>query len=225
MPHWMCTTCGYYLQGPAPPDQCPSCKQGCNFNDVTCHRPECGGEQNLDPLLVGSTLKTLKGALEPAPQPAKPPLPPIETLPMVEILKGLSEKQKQEIRNLGHTEHYKPDTVICTEGAAARKFYLLEEGQVAVESRLAKGRRIPISAVSPGQAFGWSALVQPYLYTATVMALSKTRVIAIEQEALLGLMQANPSLGLMIMQNVASIVSSRLRNLELALVGLLQQGR
>jgi hypothetical protein len=39
------------------------------------------------------------------------------------------------------------------------------------------------------------------------------------------MMQADPSFGLTIMQNVATIVASRLRTVELALAGLLQQGR
>ena len=59
MTHWMCTNCGYYLHAPAPPNRCPQCGQTCAFNDVTCYRPVCGGERNLDPLLVGNTLRGL----------------------------------------------------------------------------------------------------------------------------------------------------------------------
>lgn len=224
MTHWMCTTCGYYLRGPAPPDRCPGCNQACTFNDVTCYRPECGGEENIDPLLVGGTLRILKGAPERVPKP-RPAPPPSDALPFVEIMQGLSEEEKQKVISLGRIEQYEPNAVIFAEGEEARRFYLVKEGQVAVESRLARGMRFPISLVSLGQAFGWSALVPPHRYTATVTAVVPTKVIAIDQNALLELMRANPSLGLTIMQNVASVVSSRLRNLELAMVGLLQQGR
>jgi CRP/FNR family cyclic AMP-dependent transcriptional regulator len=249
MAHWMCTTCGYYLQSSAPPNRCPSCEQICAFSDVTCYRPECGGEQNIDPLVVGSTLRILKGGPEPTSKP-KPPSPSSKTIPLVEILtghhvndkedleqlsfwaisqleilRGLSKEQRRQVKGLGRTEHYGPDAVIFTEGTEARKFYLVEEGRVAVESQVARGMRFPLSIVYPGQAFGWSALVLPYMYTATVIALSETRVIAIEKEALLAEMQAEPSLGFIIMQNVACIVASRLRTMELALAGLFQQGR
>ncbi len=247
MAHWMCTSCGYYLQGAAPPNRCPSCEQSCAFNDVTCYRPECGGEQNIDPLVVGSTLKTLKGGPKPSsgtpstsPSPKAIPLVEILTKHNVndkedleqlsfwgmsqrEILKGLSKEQRQKIRSLGLIEQYESNRVICTEGMEAQKFYLVEEGRVAVESQVTRGMRFPIGIVYPGQAFGWSALVAPYVYTATVMTLSKTRVVAIDQEALMAMMQADPSLGLIIMQNVAAIVASRLQSVELALAGLLQQ--
>jgi CRP/FNR family transcriptional regulator, cyclic AMP receptor protein len=143
----------------------------------------------------------------------------------LEILRGLSKEQRQQIKGAGRIEHYGPDTIICTEGTEARKFYLVEEGRVAVESQVARGMRFPLSIVYPGQAFGWSALVLPYVYTATVQALSETRVIAIDQDALLSLMKADPSLGFTIMQNVACVVASRLRTMELALAGLFERGR
>ncbi len=242
MAHWMCIMCGYYLQSLTPPERCPSCKDVSGFNDVTCYRPECGGEQNIDPLIVGSTLRVLKGGPQPVAKP-KSTLPPLVEIlrgtsvdkedladlsfwgiPEVDILRGLTKEQRHQIRNLGRIEYYEPNLVICKEGQKAQKLYLVEEGQVAVESRLVIGLSFPISIIYSGQAFGWSALVPPYVYTATVKALSKTRAIAIEQEALLSMTQANPSLGFILMQNVASIVGSRLRTLEMHLVGLLQQG-
>ena len=138
---------------------------------------------------------------------------------------GLTDKQKQKLRSLGRVETYEQNAVICTEGDESRKLYLVEEGQVAVQSELGKGMRIPITIVSKGQAFGWSVVVPTHKLTATVTAASKTKVLAIEREPLLSLMKADPALGLTIMQNVASIISSRLRNLELEMVGLVQRTR
>ena len=248
MAHWMCTMCGYYVQTSAPPDRCPSCEQVCAFNDVTCYRPECGGERNIDPLLVGSTLGMLKRGPEPVAKPETGPaspksIPLVELLsrhsaeredltqlsfwsiPQVEILRGLNGQQRKQLKSLGSIEQYEPDAVIFRESEEAKKLYLVEEGQVVVESKVTTGMRFPISIIYDRQAFGWSALVPPYRYTATVTALSKTRVIAIEQKALLAMMQANPSVGLTLMQNVTSIVASRLLALETALAGLLGQTR
>jgi CRP-like cAMP-binding protein len=97
----------------------------------------------------------------------------------------------------------------------------VEKGQVAVTAQLVRGRSLPITIINPGHAFGWSALVPPYRYTATATALFKARVLAFEREALLSMMHANPLLGLTIMQNIAGTVASRLRTVELALAGLL----
>jgi len=221
MTHWMCTTCGYYMQASTAPDRCPSCSQVCVFDDITCYRPECGGEQNIDPWLVGRTLKSLKGTPGLA---TKPTAPPTESLHLVDILRGLNEQERQRIKSLGQLEHFEPNTIIFSEGSEAGKFYLLEEGQVSVETQHSKGMRFPIGVVSPGQAFGWSALVEPHQYTATVVALTKIRVIAIGKQAMLEMMRANPALGLAIMEKVASIVALRLRHLELELAEILQRG-
>jgi rubredoxin len=244
--HWICTTCGYSLQSSAPPERCSSCGQVCAFNDVTSYQPGCSGEQNIDPLAVGSTLRVLKGGPQPAAKPKstfpslRPPLDKIlgrdrvDTedladlsfwpIPEVDILRGLTQDQRGQIKHLGDIEYYEPNVSICTEGERAYKLFLVEEGRVAVESRVVTGMRFPISIVCSGQAFGWSALVSPYLYTASVVSLSNTRIIAIEREALLSRMRANPSIGLSIMENIASIVCSRLRILEMQLARLLQQG-
>jgi CRP-like cAMP-binding protein len=178
----------------------------------------------VDPLLVGATLGTLTGVKAP---PAKPKIAhtPVESIPIAEIFSGLNDKQRQKVRNLGRIETYEQNAVICTEDSESRKLYLVEEGQAAVQSELGRGMRIPITIVSEGQAFGWSVLVPPHRLTATVTASSRTRVLAIEREPLLALMKADPALGLTIMQNIASIVASRLRNLELEIVGLVQRTR
>ena len=222
MAHWMCTNCGYHLQAASPPERCPGCQQACPFNNVTCYHPECGGEGNIDPLLVGATLKALAGTPQQARSRA---VPAMEALPTVYIFGSLTEEQRQRVGSLERAETYEAGAVICKQGAEARRLYLVEEGQVAVECELQNGKRIPISSVSAGGAFGWSALVRPYLFTATVVALSRTRVRAIEREALLALMRSDSRMGLLIMQDIASITASRLRNLELEMIGLLQGRR
>lgn len=224
MTHWMCTGCGYYFQGNAPLDKCPSCSQVCAFNDATCCRPERGGERNLDPLLIGATLGTLKSTKIPETQPTTRQIY-VESIPIADIMNGLNEKQIQKVRSLGHVESYDNNAVICTEGEEARKLYLVEEGEVAVQSELGRGVHIPITVVSAGQAFGWSTLVPPYKLMATVTASSKTKILSIERESLLKLMKTDPILGSTLMQNITSTVASRLRNLELELVGLVQRTR
>lgn len=47
---WKCSNCEYLLEAETPPDTCPSCKEKCEFVNVTCYVPECGGEEsgNID---------------------------------------------------------------------------------------------------------------------------------------------------------------------------------
>jgi len=48
---WKCSKCGLTLEAPQPPQSYPTCRQECEFKDVSCYLPECGGPGNLDPRL------------------------------------------------------------------------------------------------------------------------------------------------------------------------------
>lgn len=45
---WKCRVCGFVLKAAAIPDQCPSCFRKCEFRNVTCYTPECGGPGHID---------------------------------------------------------------------------------------------------------------------------------------------------------------------------------
>lgn len=51
MPVWKCNNCGNTINENVPPETCPSCKEKCEFVDVTCYIPECGGPEsgNINP--------------------------------------------------------------------------------------------------------------------------------------------------------------------------------
>ena len=60
MTQWQCSNCGYTFGAETPPDQCPSCKQACTFNNVTCYIPDCGGPENIDPRLMAEKKDSVK---------------------------------------------------------------------------------------------------------------------------------------------------------------------
>ncbi len=51
---WKCNKCGNTITMDVPPDICSSCKQKCEYVDVTCYIPECGGPSsgNINPRVV-----------------------------------------------------------------------------------------------------------------------------------------------------------------------------
>jgi rubredoxin len=44
MPSWKCSKCGYTFEADAHPDQCPSCREKCEFLDNTCYTPDCAAQ-------------------------------------------------------------------------------------------------------------------------------------------------------------------------------------
>jgi len=51
MTFWKCSKCGFLVTASNPPDTCPQCKEKCEFNNVTCYTPDCGGPGHADPRL------------------------------------------------------------------------------------------------------------------------------------------------------------------------------
>ncbi len=49
--YWKCSNCGYTISAARVPEVCPECGEKCEFKNVTCYTPECGGPGNIDPRL------------------------------------------------------------------------------------------------------------------------------------------------------------------------------
>jgi rubredoxin len=48
MNSWKCGNCGYTFEAEQPPNECPACKQVCEFLNNTCYTPDCA-VQGIDP--------------------------------------------------------------------------------------------------------------------------------------------------------------------------------
>ncbi len=49
--YWKCAKCGFLITAAIPPDICSQCNEKCDFLNVTCYTPECGGPGHIDPRL------------------------------------------------------------------------------------------------------------------------------------------------------------------------------
>ncbi len=57
-----CNKCGNTIDVVTPPEKCPSCNQKCEFLDVSCYIPECGGPDsgNINPQVFQESYKSDK---------------------------------------------------------------------------------------------------------------------------------------------------------------------
>ncbi len=46
--HWKCGKCSFTFTASSLPEQCPGCGEKCDFLNITCYTPECGGPGNID---------------------------------------------------------------------------------------------------------------------------------------------------------------------------------
>ena len=112
------------------------------------------------------------------------------------------------------------DTVIFSQGDEASELFIVRRGRVAIKARLKEGKWAPVCAVGRDEVFGWSCLVPPYRFTASATTLEETEVQAIPAESLRELFAREPGVGYYMMQNVAELITSRLKNVRLELIGI-----
>jgi len=100
-------------------------------------------------------------------------------------------------------------------------------GKVEIRSPLGPeaATHIGVSTLREGDILGWSCLVEPFVYQMGAAALTKVELARLKGDALLELMARRPEVGYLLMSRVASIVGSRLMELRVQLVSLIEGGR
>ncbi len=69
---------------------------------------------------------------------------------------------------------------LLREGDETRELSVLVDGRVALTEHVAGRGSVTLMTVEPGDVFGWSALVEPYRATSTVVSLEPVRVVAFD---------------------------------------------
>ena len=102
--------------------------------------------------------------------------------------------------------------ILYHEGEEAKNLRIVEKGQVSIRIEEGLTKPLTVCIVSDGGAFGWSALVKPHRFTAGAKCLEKTSIIVISGAELLRMCRADTRLGEIVMENLAYLISTRLRN-------------
>ena len=131
----------------------------------------------------------------------------IERIRNVEIFQGLNDDELRIVSQFCREEIVPQRTPLCVEGARADKLFILEDGTVAIKFK--KGVQFEISG--PGKILGWSFLVPPNRYTASADTVTASRLLTVKSPDFYEMVHTDSKMGLKIMDNLAQIVSRRLK--------------
>ena len=139
------------------------------------------------------------------------------------VFSTLSDAELERVSGSILEKEYEAGTTIFQEGDNAEELLILQEGKVAVQMTLPKAqlemsRRITVDVVTRNEVVGWSAIVEPYMYTFTAVCLQKVRALSISGTKLRWLLRDNPKIGYEILKGLIKVVAARLDDTRHVLV-------
>jgi len=107
---------------------------------------------------------------------------------------------------------------IFRDGDPANAFYLIREGQVAVEIFAPQRKPIIVATLDEGDILGWSWLLPPYQWKLNARAIENVRAFALDGKCLRAKCEENHDLGYEVLKRFARIIEQRLEATRLQLI-------
>lgn len=139
------------------------------------------------------------------------------------MFRALDDKQLREVEKMCDPEEFEAGTVICKQDCKEENLYVVEHGAVGIILEVGPLAQRQVQAVTDYEVFGWSAMIDPYICTAIVKALEKTKVLAFDGQELSSLCVAKPEIGCRVSRGIARVVAMRLRQAYAQLLGVTSQ--
>jgi len=71
---------------------------------------------------------------------------------------------------------------------------------------------IVVESIDPGEIFGWSAFINPRMFTSTAKCSQPARILSLPADELKSILTQKPQIGFVFMERLSEVISRRLRN-------------
>lgn len=144
-----------------------------------------------------------------------------EDLKRIRFFEKYSDEQLRTIAAISSISEFKVKEIIFEQYDELSEVYVLLSGSLSLGISLPKEKRIHLGTITEGQLFSWSAVFQPYISTAWVMAVTPARVIAIDAKMLNAEIERDCDFGFKTMSKIAQTISQRLSDTRFQLMNQL----
>lgn len=136
----------------------------------------------------------------------------VETLAASPFLEGMSARHLRIMAECTMPSSFMGGEMIFREGDVANRFYLLQEGSVALESRSLESDPIHIQTIGAGDVLGWSWLFPPYLWHFDARAIEPVKVLFIYGSRLREHCADDHDFGYQVVMRMAEVMMRRLQS-------------
>lgn len=122
------------------------------------------------------------------------------------FLKSLSPAAQAVLLENATLASYRAGQIIFREGEPANRFFLIEEGHVAVEVTSPRHDNVTVQTLGPGDALGWSWLFEPFTWKFQARAVDSAQLLVFDAAHLLRISNENHEFGYELMKRLARVV-------------------
>ncbi|WP_028316659.1 Crp/Fnr family transcriptional regulator [Desulfatibacillum aliphaticivorans] len=137
-------------------------------------------------------------------------MPSLAQMKNIRMMSILSDDMLNRILPLITEESYAAEQEIFCEGDPADAVYVLVKGKALLNKSASNSVCVAVSAVDPGDAFGWSAILGRCIYSATATCVEESLLWRMPGKALLDLLNEDPVMGHKVMEFLAQTLNERL---------------
>jgi CRP-like cAMP-binding protein len=150
----------------------------------------------------------------------------IDLLKQARVFKEFTRQELQEIAKICEKISFKNEERIFEAETPAKYLYIVVKGAVALNFKVTHYhalKEMTLDRKFRGEAFGWSALTEPYHYTLSAKAMQDSELLRIKEEDIKRLCAEDNHLGYILMKNIAEIIGERFASVQKIVIDLIQQ--
>jgi CRP-like cAMP-binding protein len=141
------------------------------------------------------------------------------------FLVGLTSEQLVVLSGCASKRTYLEAEYVTREGQPAAELFLIQQGQVTVETRVGERGRLRLETLNSGDVLGWSWLMEPYEWVFDSRALTPVQVVVLNGACLRDYCRADHELGYELLFRIARVIEHRLQVTRLQLLDVHQPKR
>ena len=150
----------------------------------------------------------------------------IELLKEARLFKECTDKELKDIADICHKITFRDGEYIFSADTPAEFLYIVQDGAIDLRflvTHYAASREITMDRKFRAEAFGWSALTEPHVYTLSALAANDTELLRINEKDMMVLCKENSHLGYVLMKMTAEIIGERFDLVQKLLIDVIQK--
>ncbi len=132
-----------------------------------------------------------------------------ENLKRIVMLQYLTDEMLDRLIPITELLRFDANEYIFQQGDKADRIYMVQKGKVLLEYRITDEITVFVSAIKPGYAFGWSAMLTEEFYTSDAICAEACELLSFREQKIKALFQKDHSLGFIISQRLLHILKKR----------------